>query len=161
TTALVLALILWLAAALSRQALPWRRMLLPIALVCGMLVNIGVADYDRLKPWVLEAVEPEQSTAMKLERLVKKEKAHTYIAFSEWIALGFPVVNDTGVTWASRFDSMWAIRGLLWRTRQDHRAPKEWPISAWIARDFIAGCPDLAVVDVREGINYLSLLTSA
>lgn len=158
TVAMVLALIVWLGAALALRAMPWRRVLLPIVLVCGVLINIGVGDYDRLKPWVMEAVEPEQSTAMKLERLVKKENAHTYIAFSEWIALGFPVVNDTGVTWASRFDSMWAIRGLLWRTRQDRATAKEWPIGLWVAKDFIAGCPDLAVVDMRMGINYVGLL---
>jgi hypothetical protein len=159
--ATVLALSVWLGAVLALRASSWRRMLMPVALAGGVLVNIGVADYDRLKPWVMDAVEPDQSTAMKLERLVKQEKAHTYIAFSEWIALGFPVVNDTGVTWASRFDSMWAIRGLLWRARRDHTAPKEWPISMWVARDFIAGCPDLAVVDIRQGINYVSLLTKA
>jgi hypothetical protein len=159
--AVVLALVVWLGAVLVLRTASWRRALMPMALAVGVLLNIGVADYDRLKLWVMDTVEPGQSTAMKLERLVKKEKAHTYIAFSEWIALGFPVVNDTGVTWASRFDSMWAIRGLLWRTRQDRRAPKDWPISMWVARDFVTGCPDIAVVDVREGINYLALLTKA
>jgi hypothetical protein len=158
TVAMVLALIVWLSGALTLRPVQWRRLLLPAALVCGVVINIGVGDYDRLKPWIMQAVEPEQSTAMKLERLVKKENAHTYVAFSEWIALGFPVVNDTGVTWASRFDSMWAIRGLLWRTRQDRATAKEWPIGLWVARDFISGCPDLAVVDTRMGINYVGLL---
>jgi hypothetical protein len=159
--ATVLALAVWLSAVLALRATSWRRVLMPVALVAGVLLNIGAADYDRLKPWVMDAVEPDQSTAMKLERLVKKEKAHTYIALSEWIALGFPVVNDTGVAWASRFDSMWAIRGLLWRTREDHATPTEWPVSLWVARDFIAGCPDIAVVDMRGRINYVRLLTSA
>ena len=56
---------------------------------------------------------------IKLERMIRKQKARTYIAFSEWIALGFPVVNNTGVAWASRFNSMWALKGELWRVRFD------------------------------------------
>jgi hypothetical protein len=107
------------------------------------------------------AVNPGQTTVVKLERLVRREHAHTYIAFSEWIALGFPVVNNTGVTWASRFDSMWALRGELWRTRHDGVAPKAWPIRRWVARDFVAGCPDLAVVDTRGGINYVAVLVAS
>ena len=90
-----------------------------------------------------------------------RDSAKTYIAFSEWIALGFPVVNNTGVTWASRFDSMWALKGELWRARQDGTAPREWPIRRLITRDFVANCPDLAVVDTREGINYVAVLSAS
>ena len=108
------------------------------------------------------AVEPEQNTIAKLERLIRQQKARTYIAFSEWIALGFPVVNNTGVAWASRFDSMWALKGELWRARFDAAAAKEWPIRHWVAHDFIIGCPDIAVVDRREGVvNYVSLLSAS
>ena len=82
--------------------------------------------------------------------ILRTEHARTYIAFSEWIALGFPVVNETGVTWASRFDSMWALKGEVWRARFDPAVAKEWPIARWVAHDFIAGCPDIAVVDTRE-----------
>jgi hypothetical protein len=88
----------------------------------------------------------------------------TYVAFSEWIGLGFPVVDDTGVTWASRFDSMWALRGELWRARMDGKPPAEWPMRLWVAQDFIRGCPDLVVVDRRRGaedINYPSVLAQA
>ncbi|MCW3476817.1 hypothetical protein [Limobrevibacterium gyesilva] len=169
TTTTILALLLWSAAVLPRRpfaalsGLTWARArdLVPVPLVLASLVAFAISDYDRMKPWVEAAVEPETSTEVKLERLVRKEKARTYIAFSEWIALGFPVVNNTGVAWASRFDSMWALKGELWRARQDGTAPKEWPIRRWIARDFVAGCPDLAVVDTREGINYVGVLVAS
>ena len=71
------------------------------------------------------------------------------------------MVNDTGVTWASRFDSMWALRGELWRAQQDGTAPQQWPIRRWVAEDFVAGCPDLAVVDARQGINYVGILIAS
>jgi hypothetical protein len=72
------------------------------------------------------------------------------------------VVNNTGVIWASRFDSMWALKGELWRARQDGRAPQQWPIRRWVARDFVTGCPDLVVVDARGGvINYVSVLIAS
>jgi hypothetical protein len=70
-------------------------------------------------------------------------------------------VNNTGVVWASRFDSMWALKGELWRARFDPAAPKEWPVRRWVARDFVAGCPDLAVVDTRESLNYIAVLSAS
>jgi hypothetical protein len=83
------------------------------------------------------------------------------VAFSEWLALGFPVVNNTGVAWASRFDSMWALKGEVWRAHFDPLTAKEWPVARWVSHDFIAGCPDIAVVDTREPTNYLKVLGAA
>ena len=170
TTATVLALILWLSVVFAEQfggrgvaaGLPsWRRMGLPVAFGLAALLAFGIANVQRIRPWVEAAAEPNLSTEVKLVKLIKREKAKTYIAFSEWIGLGFPVVNDTGVSWTSRFDSMWALKGEIWKTRQDGRPPKEWPIRRWVARDFVAGCPDIAVVDTREGTNYIAVLVGS
>ena len=170
TTATVLALILWLAVVFAAYAgriadgvaaMPWRRLALPVPLAAAALLAFGIANVQRVRPWVIQAVEPNLSTEVKLVKLIKRERAKTYIAFSEWIALGFPVVNDAGVSWASRFDSMWALKGELWKIRQEGRAPKEWPIRRWVARDFVAGCPDIAVVDTREGTNYIGILVAS
>jgi hypothetical protein len=170
TTATVLALVLWLSVVLMAQAerlgtavpaMPWRRLGGPLGLTVAALVAFGVANVQRVRPWVVAAAEPNLSTEVKLVKLIKREKAKTYMAFSEWIGLGFPVVNDSGVSWASRFDSMWALKGEIWRARQDGRAPKEWPIRRWVARDFVAGCPDIAVVDTREGTNYIGVLVAS
>jgi hypothetical protein len=167
-TATVLALVLWSAEMLPRlrtQALAVRRWsaaaVSTSALAAAALLAFGYADLQRMRPWIEDAVEPELSTEVRLEKIIRKEKVHSYVAFSEWIGLGFPVVNNTGVIWASRFDSMWALKGELWRARQDGRAPANWPIRHWVARDFIEGCPDLVVVDVRGGINYISVLVAS
>ena len=41
-------------------------------------------------------------------------------------------------------------------------AAKEWPIRRWVAHDFIIGCPDIAVVDTREGVvNYVGVLSAS
>jgi hypothetical protein len=116
---------------------------------------------QRLEPEALDAVEPQRTTVDRLEQIIQDEHARTYIAFSEWIALGFPVVNNTGVSWASRFDSMWALKGEIWRARFDPAVDREWPIARWVAHDFIAGCPDIAVVDTRETTKYISVLSAA
>jgi len=164
-TATVLALVLWSAEMLPRlraaSLLP--RPKWPAAgLACAALIAFVYADIQRMRPWIDEAIEPELSTEVRLEKIIRKEKVRTYVAFSEWIGLGFPVVNNTGVIWTSRFDSMWALKGELWRARQDGRAPAQWPIRRWVARDFITGCPDLVVVDVRGGgINYVSVLVAS
>jgi hypothetical protein len=71
------------------------------------------------------------------------------------------VVNNTGVGWTSRFDSMWALKGELWRVKFDPSAEKQFPVRHWVARDFVTGCPDLAVVDLREGVNYIAVLSAS
>jgi hypothetical protein len=173
TAATVLALLVWIAAMLpgmiERLRTGWRNprvrfasLLMPLALAA--LLDFSLATYDRMRPWVEAAVEPNLSTEVKLERLIRDQKARTYVAFSEWIALGFPVVNNTGVSWSSRFDSMWALKGELWAA--SHAPPgslalRAWPIRDWVAKDFVAGCPDLAVVDTRGGTNYVAVLASA
>jgi hypothetical protein len=160
TVVTVLMLILW-AAATIRYRPPggtrWRELT-----VAGLVVALFcVSAVRRLEPQVQQAVEPQATTVARLEALIRLHHARTYIAFSEWIALGFPVVNNTGVVWASRFDSMWALKGELWRAHIDPAAAKEWPITHWVAQDFIAGCPDIAVVDTREGLNYIAVLSAA
>jgi hypothetical protein len=160
TVATVLALILWAADAVrDRSAFftRWRGLAfagIALALFC-------VSAVQRLGPEVQQAVEPQATTVARLEALIRLHHARTYVAFSEWIALGFPVVNNTGVMWASRFDSMWALKGELWRAHLDPAAAKEWPITHWVAHDFIAGCPDIAVVDTREGLNYIAVLSAS
>jgi hypothetical protein len=163
-TATVLALLLWSAEMLPRisLALPRARRVPAVGLAAAALLVFGYANVERLRPWVQEAVEPDLSTEVRLEKIIRHEKVHSYVAFSEWIGLGFPVVNNTGVIWASRFDSMWALKGELWRARQDGHAPQQWPIRRWVARDFITGCPDLVVVDARGGaINWISVLVAS
>ena len=162
TIATVLALLCWAASALMNSRTDRRKAFVPMLAGAVGCVVFLVAAFQRLEPQMALAVEPEQNTIAKLERLIRQQKARTYIAFSEWIALGFPVVNNTGVAWASRFDSMWALKGELWRARFDAAAAKEWPIRHWVAHDFIIGCPDIAVVDRREGVvNYVSLLSAS
>jgi hypothetical protein len=158
TVTTVLALMLWTATELVQRRwrirLPLMAGLVAVAVFCG-------ASIQRLEPEAAEAVEPKQGAVDRLETILRSQHARTYIAFSEWIALGFPVVNETGVTWASRFDSMWALKGEIWRARFDPATDKEWPIARWVAHDFIAGCPDIAVVDTRETTKYITVLSAA
>ncbi len=162
TIATLLALLCWAASVLFHRRAFARTAFLPVVLAGVGVVVFLVAAFQRLEPQVVLAVEPNQMTVVKLERLIRQQKARTYIAFSEWIALGFPVVNSTGVTWASRFDSMWALDGELWRAHFDASAAKEWPVRRWVAHDFILGCPDIAVVDTREGVvNYVGVLSAS
>jgi hypothetical protein len=160
TVTTLLALVLWAGSALFHRTAPRSRAVAPLVLAAIASLVFLVGAFQRLEPEVAEAVEPQDSTVAHLERLIRAEHARTYIAFSEWIALGFPVVNNTGVVWASRFDSMWALKGELWRVRFDPAAAKEWPIRRWVVHDFMTGCPDLAVVDTRGGANWIGVLST-
>jgi hypothetical protein len=156
--ATVLALLLWTATELVQRR--WQVRWPALAAVVAVAVFCA-ASVRQLEPEAVGAVEPGRTALDRLEQIIQTEHARTYIAFSEWIALGFPVVNQTGVTWASRFDSMWALKGEVWRARIDPAAAKEWPIARWVAHDFITGCPDLAVVDTRETTDYIAVLSAA
>jgi hypothetical protein len=158
TVGTVLALLLWTTTELVQRR--WR-IRWPV-IVAGLAVTVFCASsVRRLEPDAVNALDPRLTAVDRLEHIIRAEHARTYIAFSEWIALGFPVVNETGVTWASRFDSMWALKGEVWRAGFDPAAAKEWPIAHWVAHDFIAGCPDIAVVDTRETTKYISVLSAA
>lgn len=161
TVVTVLALLCWAGSSWLRRHDTPQRLRVPVAAAALSVVILCFGSLQRLEPQVAQAVEPEVTTVSRLEDIVKREKARTYIAFSEWIALGFPVVNNTGVEWASRFDSMWALKGELWRARFDPHASRDWPVARWVVHDFIAGCPDIAVVDTREGTNYIAVLSAA
>jgi hypothetical protein len=158
TVVTVLVLSLWIATELVQRRWTPRWPLVAASLAVTVFCMSSIL---RLEPEAVVLVEPKQTTVNRLEQIIRTEHARTYIAFSEWIALGFPVVNETGVTWASRFDSMWALKGEIWRSRFDPAADKEWPIARWVAHDFIAGCPDIAVVDTRETTKYISVLSVA
>jgi hypothetical protein len=158
TVATVLALVLWTATEMRQRR--WR-IRPPLIAACVAVTVFCVSSIQRLEPEAAEAVEPQKGAVERLETILRTQHARTYIAFSEWIALGFPVVNETGVTWASRFDSMWALKGEVWRARFDPATDKEWPIARWVAHDFIAGCPDIAVVDTRETTQYIAVLSAA
>jgi len=159
--AAALGLVLWLAATQQRREARPRLAWLATAAACLLIGLLGFSAGQRALPRLILAVDPEVSTEARLERLLKKEKARSYVAFSEWIALGFPVVNNTDVTWASRFDSMWALNGELWRARFDPKTARDWPVRRWVVRDFIIGCPDVVVVDIRSEPNYIGVLATA
>jgi hypothetical protein len=129
-------------------------------LVTAGLSGVASAAFSRCQEQVELAVGSGATTQRKLEQLISSERARSYVAFSQWIGLGFPIVNNTGVVWSSRFDSMWALAGEVWRRRIDGEAPRDWPVHSWVVEDFLAGCPDLAVVDEREGIDYIGTLSS-
>ena len=164
--AVALAIALWLVTEAPRL---WRsgwqmgwRLALPLGLAGLVGLVFTAAAAQRITPRLELAFDPEVSTEARLQRILKKEKANTYIAFSEWIALGFPVVNDAEVTWASRFDSMWALKGELWRAQSDPESVRNWPVRQWVARDFVAGCPDVVVADARVGgPNYIGILSAS
>ena len=164
--AIVLALVLWGVEGLPAMIRASTRDTRRRGFACAILASLALVDFAHgqvqlMRPWIAQAVEPSLSTEVRLEKIIRHEHARTYLAFSEWIGLGFPVVDNTGVVWTSRFDSMWALRGELWRARHDGRDPKAWPIRKWVANDFVKGCPDIVVVDSRSGINFVGVLVAS
>jgi hypothetical protein len=154
-----LALVYW-SSVLPRSGMRRRSALYVAILVIVGLFGVGRAAFSRWQEQIEVTLGSRQTTERKLEQLIHSERTRSYIAFSQWIGLGFPVVNNTGVVWSSRFDSMWALVGEIWRRRLDGHLPLEWPVHTWVVEDFLAGCPDLAVVDEREGIDYIGTLSS-
>ena len=161
TVATMLVMILWAADVIRRDPGALRAHWRQLAAAGLAVVLFTGAAAVRLEPEVRQAVEPKATTVARLEGLIRLHHARSYMAFSEWIALGFPVVNHTGVVWASRFDSMWALKGELWRAHIDPVAAREWPVGRWVSHDFIRTCPDIVVVDTRGDVNYIRILSAA
>jgi hypothetical protein len=158
TTVLVLAGLLRLLLAPGWRG-EWRR-LGPAALALAALAAFGQAAYARLHPQIDLALQGEEATEARLAALIRHEGARSYVAFSEWIGLGFPVVNDTGVVWASRFDSMWALHGMRDGRLQPGAAAADWHVADWVMADFLRICPDLVVVDRRQSADYVAFLSA-
>jgi len=154
-----LALLYWVAA-LPRPRVARRPAFFAAIFALVALLGIGLAAFSRWQDEIEIAIGSHLTTERRLEQLIRSERARSYVAFSQWIGLGFPVVNNTGVIWSSRFDSMWALVGEVWRRKFDGNVPREWPVHRWVVDDFLAGCPDLAVIDEREGIDYVEALSS-
>jgi hypothetical protein len=154
-----LALLYWVSA-IPRPGMARRSAFFAAIFALMALSGIGLAAFSRWQDEIEIAIGPRLTTERRLEQLIRSERARSYIAFSQWIGLGFPVVNNTGVVWSSRFDSMWALVGEVWRRKFDGDVPQEWPVHRWVVEDFLAGCPDLGVVDEREGIDYVGTLSS-
>jgi hypothetical protein len=154
-----LALIYWLSV-LPRPGIERRPALFAIIFAMAGLYGIGSGTFSRWQDEIGITTGTRPTTERKIEQLIRSERTRSYIAFSQWIGLGFPVVNNTGVVWSSRFDSMWALVGEVWRRKIDGHVPRDWPVHSWVVEDFLKACPDLAVVDEREGIDYIRTLSS-
>jgi len=154
-----LALVYWVSV-LGRPEIGRRAAFLMVIFVPLGLLGVGRAAISRWQEQIEIAAGSRLTAERKLEQVIRSERSRSYIAFSQWIGLGFPVVNNTGVKWSSRFDSMWALVGEVWRCKIDSDARRDWPVHSWVVEDFLAGRPDLAVVDEREGIDYIGTLSA-
>jgi hypothetical protein len=154
-----LVLIYWVSTIPQRAQRPRAALFVALSVIIGFS-GVASAAFSRWQEQVEITVGSRLTTERKLEQLIRSERARSYIAFSQWIGLGFPVVNNTGVIWSSRFDSMWALVGEVWRRKIDGHVPRGWPVHSWVVEDFLAVRPDLALVDEREGINYIGTLSA-
>jgi hypothetical protein len=105
------------------------------------------------------AATPSQRIQLHLTRVLRAKGARSYVAFSHNLGIGFPVVNETGVAWASRFPSAWVLYATHLQTLNGMPGPNVmWPVVDWMVQDFVAICPDLVAIDGRDGVDYLYLL---
>jgi hypothetical protein len=160
TIVVVLALAYWTADVLLDRSASGARKLAGLAIAACALGAFGGAAADRLEPRLELALGEQRALENRIEDLIAESHATRYMAFSQSLSPGFPVVDETGVTWTSRFDSMWLLRGWQWRIDSGAR-PAAWPVKHWIISDFIRGCPELVVVDDRDGMDYLGVLLAS
>lgn len=160
TIVVVLALVYWTVATLADRSSVTRGKLATLAIAACILGAFTGAAVDRLTPRLELALGETTAPESRIEALIKHSGARRYMAFSQSLSPGFPVVDAAGAVWTSRFDSMWALRGALWYLHQGNGAPP-WSVTRWIVTDFIQGCPDLVVVDDRDGLDYIGILSAS
>jgi hypothetical protein len=128
------------------------------------LLALGFLSAVQFAQRIKVAIAPERTLEARLAGLIRAEGARSYVAFSRTLGLGFPVVNETGVVWASRFVSTWALYGEHLRAERagPGTAAATAPVAGrWMVEDFLAVCPELVVVDDRDGLDYPRLLGAA
>ncbi len=168
--ATALALLAMAAAAVQAAAGPLRSgraALAPKAVAtvaAAALLALGFLSAVQFVQRIKVAIAPERTLEARLAGLIRAEGARSYVAFSRTLGLGFPVVNETGVVWASRFVSTWALYGEHLRAERagPGTAAATAPVAGrWMVEDFLAVCPELVVVDDRDGLDYPRLLGAA
>ncbi len=153
TAATVAALLLW--AGLARPRLQRGA----YALAALLLLLFAGQSGKRLLPRAAMAADLRDGIEEELANLLKREGAQSYLAFSNRLALGFPVVEMAGTAWASRFASMWAVRGEVLTAGRAVAPPTR--ARRWVVQDFLAACPDLVVVDTALRFDYPAILSDA
>jgi hypothetical protein len=168
--ATALALLAMAAAAVQAAARPLRSGRAALApkvvatVAAAALLALGFLSAVQFAQRIKVAIAPERTLEARLAGLIRAEGARSYVAFSRTLGLGFPVVNETGVVWASRFVSTWALYGEHLRTERagPGTVAATAPVAGrWMVEDFLAVCPELVVVDDRDGLDYPRLLGAA
>jgi hypothetical protein len=82
------------------------------------------------------------------------------LVLSDTLDTTWPLVNETGVEWTSRFCSMWALAEEHWRTHRAEDGVQRGRITNWVVDDFLAALPDLVAIDAHNTVDYLEMLHS-
>jgi len=117
----------------------------------GIMVGLFcVSAVQRLEPEVRQAVEPTGDHRSPAGGIDPSASRADILAFSEWIALGFPVGEQYGrdLGFTVRLDV--GAEGRIVAGAHRSGGVQEGRSLIGFAHDFIAGCPDIAVVDTRR-----------
>jgi hypothetical protein len=135
-------------------------------LATGLAFAAPVACLYVLAPWA-----NRQDPAPAVEAAVRSlARGDSIAALSTYLGAGFPLVNRTGVGWASRHPTLWQVPGF--RRGGDPRALPAWDdlpaaeraFLGGVVSDLIAARPALLLVDRRpptpdlRGFDYLAYL---
>lgn len=131
--------------------------------VLGTALSVGLLcalTIERQRVVVDRAWHAGNSAESWLTSLVQRTEAKSLMAFSDRLEPFFPVVNDTGISWTSRYASMWALKGAL-HQRMATRA-RGWTgnsdVLANVVDDFVNAQPALVVIDDATQFDYLEML---
>jgi hypothetical protein len=145
----------WLAAAVASKPVQRPKASdLVIASTALALGFLGAATLEKQKIDIEHVAHDADSAERWLTTLVQRHRARTIVSFSQMLSPQFPVVNDTGIRWTSRFGSMWALKAA--ESLGDQSGPS---IPQQVIDDFIATRPDLVLVSDEDGIDYMALLS--
>jgi hypothetical protein len=114
---------------------------------------LGATILEKQKTDIEHVAHYDDSAERWLTRLIQRHGARSIMAFSQMLSPPFPVVNDTGIRWTSRFGSMWALKA-------EESAPRRKgpSIRQQVIDDFVASRPDLVLVSDADNFDYLEKL---
>jgi hypothetical protein len=100
----------------------------------------------------------KHAAVQRLATLVRRDDVRSLLVLSRTLSPAFPVVNQTGVSWASRFDTTWALVAESSLAGEGDASAQRRPMLRTVAADFVTRRPDLVAIDARDAAEYLGML---
>jgi hypothetical protein len=119
------------------------RFVTPVGLQAIATLVIALLAVRSYSFWTIDPPEPQELVAL-VQRHARNE---AILALSSHLHVGFPLVNETNVRWASRYPTLWQLPAFCERSATAEYGSQELQFMDAVLADFAEARPTLLIVD--------------